>query len=391
MKKYDFNKTINRKNTNCFKWDDLKSKFGRNDLIPMWVADMDFRAAKPLLDEFKKRCRHGVFGYSFHPESYYQSIINWMQHRHNWQIERNWIVNTPGIVPALNFAIQSYTDPGDRILIQTPVYDPFFQGIISNGRKVVTSPLKIVLNHYEMDFVDLETKLKQDIKIMILCSPHNPVGRVWTRQELINLSELCIKNNVILIADEIHSDLIFSKYEHIPVASISEDIGLRTIVLNAPSKTFNIAGLITAYAIIPKAELRDKFNEFLTRNHLLMGNIFGNIALQTVYERGESWLEQLLIYLEENYEYLCDFFANQTPKIKPLRMEGTYLAWLDFRDFELSNFELEKLVIHKAKVGLNPGVQYGKNGSGFMRMNFGCPRSILKKALARLKKTFIVY
>ncbi|MBN1327476.1 MAG: PatB family C-S lyase [Candidatus Cloacimonetes bacterium] len=387
----NFDNKINRLGTDCYKWDGMQEKFGRTDLLPLWVADMDFPAADVIIDALAERVRHGVFGYTFRPETYYQSIINWHNQRHSSVIERSWILDLPGVVPGICLALQAIISSGDRVLIQTPVYDPFFQAVQDNGGELVVSPLKLVNNHYEIDFTDLEIKLANDVKVMLFCSPHNPVGRVWNLQELSRICELCVKNDVLLIADEIHSDLIFEPYRHIPAATISEEIKQRIIVLNAPSKTFNIAGLTTSYAVIPSEEIRRKVNEMIEKNHLILGNIFGNLALQTAYQQGAQWLDQLLIYLQNNYCFLRDYITREIPAVRVIRMEGTYLAWLDFREFGLNDSDLEKLLVDKAKIGLTPGIQYGQNGSGFMRLNFGCPRNILEQTLIRMKHALSQY
>ncbi len=382
--KYDFDKIINRKNTNCYKWDYLKEIFGRDDLISLWVADTDFAAPKPVIDKLIERAKHGIFGYSFEPEEYFQVFINWLNKRFNWKIEKEWIINTSGIVPAINFAIQAFTNPGDKIMVQTPVYFPFFESIENNRRKVVNSQLKLVGNRYEIDFADLEKKLKNNVKMMLFCSPHNPVGRVWKEAELQKITELCAKYEVLLISDEIHADLILTGYRHIPTASLNTDAGQNTIAMFAPSKTFNVAGLSTSSVVIANPELRMKFQQYLNKLGLHTTNLFGIEAFTAAYRDGEDWLEQLLEYIEGNYNFVRSYLEANIPQIKAIEMEATYLMWLDCRKLNLSQTELVELFVHKAKVGLNDGTVFGAGGEGFMRMNIGCPRSLLEEAVKNI-------
>lgn len=382
--KYNFDKIIDRKNTNCYKWDALKTIFGRDDLIPFWVADTDFSAPKPLIDKLVERAEHGIYGYSFEPEEYFNVFINWLQKRFNWKIEKEWIINTTGIVPAINFAIQAFTEPEDKILVQTPVYFPFFQSIEKNERKVVNSQLKLVNNRYKIDFEDLEAKLKNNVKMMLFCSPHNPAGRVWTKNELEKVAFLCLENNVLLISDEIHSDLILSGYRHIPTASLSKDIAQNTISMFAPSKTFNVAGLATSSIVISNKELRDQFQNFMDKLGLHLINVFGIEAFISAYKDGEEWLDQQIKYIEGNYNFVKTFLQQNIPQISAVEMEGTYLMWLDCRKLNLSQKDLVDLLVNKAKVGLNDGSMFGAGGEGFMRLNIGCSRSLLQEALERI-------
>lgn len=384
--KFNFDKPINRKNTDCFKWDYLNEVFGKNDILPMWVADMDFPAPAKVTEILQTRAAHGVFGYTITPDSYYNSIISWLKKRFNWKIKKKWIVNTPGIVPAINIAIQTFTKKDDKILVQTPVYYPFFLSIQNNQRKIVNSKLKLIDDHYQMDFLDLEKKFAKGVKMMLLCSPHNPVSRVWKKTELEKLADLCLKYNVLLISDEIHADIIFSKYEHFPIAKF-EKIKNQIITMNSPSKTFNIAGLYTSYLVIESENLRRAFQNSLEKLWLLHGNLFGIEALKAAYLFGEDWLEELLKYLEANYLFVKEFLENYLPAIKAIKMEGTFLSWLDCRKLDLKQKELVKLFVEKAKLGLSSGKDFGSGGEGFMRMNIGCPRSYLAEAMRRLQKT----
>ncbi len=383
--KYDFDKIIDRKNTKCYKWDYNKEIFGKEDLLSMWVADMDFKAPSEVLEILKKRADHGIFGYTGLTDSFYNSIVNWMKKRFNWKIEKDWIIATPGIVPAINFAIQTYTKKKDKVLVQTPVYYPFFTSIKNNDRTLVVSQLRLIDDHYEMDFADLERKLSDNVKMMILCSPHNPVSRVWKLDELQRVSELCMKYNVLLISDEIHSDLIFSSYKHIPIPTISKDIANNSLTMFAPSKTFNVAGLSLSYVIIPNKKIRINFQKMLLNLGLHGGNVFGIEALEASYRHGQKWLEELLIYIEDNYTFVQQYLHNNITKLKAVKMEGTYLLWLDCRELNLSQKELVSLIINKAGLAFNDGSKFGKGGKGFMRMNLGCSRKLIEQALNQLE------
>jgi cysteine-S-conjugate beta-lyase len=378
-----FDEKVDRINTDCYKWDYNEAMFGTNDLIPLWVADMDFKSPPAVIEALRVRAEHGIFGYTFHGAEFQEAIINWQKNRHGWLIGKDEIVLTPGVVPGLNFVLQTFSEPGDKVLFLTPVYDPFYVSVKRNDRKPVNSDLILEDNQYKIDFDDLEKK-SRDARILLFCSPHNPVGRVWTVEELEKIAEICLKNSVLIVSDEIHSDLIFKQYKHTPLAMISEEICKNTITFNAPSKTFNIAGLSTSYAVIKNETLRKKFTETLERNWLMSGNIFGLLALESAYREGYEWLLALLKYLEENYVFLTEFLQKYIPQIISVKMEGTYLAWLDCRDLEMDQKALNDFFIHKAKVGLTDGEQYGKAGRGFMRLNFGCSREILQKAMERI-------
>jgi len=384
--KYNFDRIIDRKNTNCFKWDYTKQIFDKEDVIPLWVADMDFAAPDAVVQKLIKRAEHGIFGYSFEPEEYYKVFIEWLEKRHNWKIKKEWIVNTTGIVPAINFAIQCFTEPGDNIIVQTPVYFPFFESIKKNERKVVNSQLRLTGTRYEIDFEDLEEKLKSDVKIMLFCSPHNPVGRVWSQEELQKVGDLCLQNNVLLISDEIHADLILNNNKHIPISSLSAEIQDITISMYAPSKTFNVAGLFTSSIIIPNPEIRKEYKKFMEKLGLHLLNNFGIDAFIAAYKDGEEWLEQLLDYLWKNYEFVQKYLKTNIPQIKAIELEGTYLMWLDCRELKLSQKELVNLFVNKAGLGLNNGTVFGAGGYGFMRLNIGCSIKLLEKALEQLKE-----
>jgi cysteine-S-conjugate beta-lyase len=379
-----FNQIIDRKNTKCYKWDYNKEIFGKEDLLSMWVADMDFQAPPEVLEVLQKRVDHGVFGYTGITDSFYDSIIKWMKDRFNWKIKKEWIIATPGIVPSINFAIQTYTEKNDKILIQTPVYYPFFTSIKNNNRILVVSELKLINDHYEMDFENLEKKLADDVKMMILCSPHNPVSRVWKLEELQRISELCLKNDVLLISDEIHADLILSSNKHNPIPTISKEIADNSLTMFAPSKTFNVAGLSLSFVVISNKKIRVKFQKTMLNLGLHLSNLFGIEALEASYTYGQKWLEELLIYIEDNYIFVQQYLQNNIPQIKAIKMEGTYLLWLDCREMGLSQKELVNFFINKAGLALNDGAKFGKGGKGFMRMNLGCSRKLIEQALDQL-------
>lgn len=383
--KYNFDEVIDRRGTGSSKWDNLEKRFGEKDLLPLWVADMDFAVAGPIVEAIQKRAAHPIYGYTERPESACVAIRDWLQRRHGWKIETDWVSFTTGVVNALDIAVLSFTNPGDKVIVQPPVYAPFFRAIENNGCQVVNNPLKLVDSRYVMDLDDLEKKFDSRTKLLILCSPHNPVGRVWTENELEKLAELCLQNNVVIISDEIHSDFIYQGYKHIPLASISEDIARNTVTCIAPSKTFNVAGLATGVAIIANPRLREVFNNTLENVGVSTG-IFGMVALEAAYRYGEDWLDQLLQYLEENLQFLMEFIERRIPEIKVIRPEGTYLVWLDCRELGLEGSNLKDFMLRKAKVVLNDGSWFGPGGEGFQRINIGCPRSILEKALCRIEK-----
>lgn len=310
-----------------------------------------------------------------------------MKDSFNWEIKKDWILATPGIVPAINFAIQAFTEKQDKILIQTPVYYPFFTSIKNNDRTLVINELKLKSDVYTINFEDLEKKLADDVKMMILCSPHNPVSRVWRREELEEVSRLCLKYNVLLVSDEIHSDLVFKGIQHFPIPKILDDIAANSITMFAPSKSFNVAGLSLSYVIIPNKNIRIKFQKILRNLGLHGGNLFGIEALEAAYTYGRNWLEELMIYVEDNYSFVKQYIQNNIPQIKVIRMEGTYLLWLDCRELDLSQKELVSFFINKAGLALNDGTKFGKGGDGFMRMNIGCSRKLIEQALKQLQKS----
>jgi cystathionine beta-lyase len=383
--KYSFDEIIDREGTACVKWDLRDKVFGNPDVLPMWVADMDFKTPGFITDAVIERAQHAVYGYSYRTEGYYTSVINWMQSHHGWTIERDWIMFSPGVVPVLYMTALAFTNTGDKILIQTPVYPPFFDASTKNNRQLSFNPLILKGDRYEIDFEDLDLKLA-DSKMMFLSNPHNPVGRVWTKVELLEIGRLCLKHNVLLISDEIHCDLVFNNYKHISTASLSPEIAENTITCLASSKTFNTAGLSTSNVVASNPLLRQKLDEIIQSVHIDSGNLFGAVASEAAYTHGEEWHKQLIVYLENNVDLVRSFLKEKLPTIKLIEPEATYLLWLDFRALGLSQPDLVKLLIEKANLGLNDGTAFGIEGTGFMRINVGCPRSMLLDGLQRLEK-----
>lgn len=381
--KYDFDEIIDRRGTDCVKWDGADNP----DVLPMWVADMDFRTAPAIIDALRRRVDHGILGYTRVPQSYYDSVTGWFSRRHGWNIDQDWIIYTSGVVPALSAIIKALTVPGDKVLIQTPVYNCFFSSIRNNGCEIVESPLVYADNTYSIDFEDLERKASDPkVKTMILCNPHNPAGRVWSRDELIRIGEICIRHDVVVIADEIHCELVMPGYEYTPFASISEEFSRHSVSCVSPSKAFNIAGLQIANIVCADAWRRAKIDRAININEVCDVNPFGVIALQTAYNEGAEWLDQLLEYIHGNYEYMRSFCEEHLPDFPITKLEGTYLVWMDCRKFGLSSAELEKVLIQDAKLWLNAGTMYGKDGEGFMRWNIACPRARMIEGLKRFEK-----
>lgn len=381
--KYDFDEIIDRRGTNCVKWDSAENP----DVLPMWVADMDFRTAPAIIDALRRRVDHGIFGYTRVPQSYYDAVTGWFSRRHGWNIDKDWIIYTSGVVPALSAIIKALTVPGDKVLIQTPVYNCFFSSIRNNGCEIVESPLVYADNTYSIDFEDLERKASDPkVKTMILCNPHNPAGRVWSRDELIRIGEICIRHDVVVIADEIHCELVMPGYEYTPFASISEEFSRHSVSCVSPSKAFNIAGLQIANIVCVDAGRRAGIDRAININEVCDVNPFGVIALQIAYNEGAEWLDQLLEYIHGNYEYMCSFCEEHLPDFPITKLEGTYLVWMDCRKFGLSSAELEKVLIQDAKLWLNAGTMYGKDGEGFMRWNIACPRARMIEGLKRFEK-----
>lgn len=385
--KYNFDQIIDRSGTNASKWEPqvLNQLFGEEDLLPFWVADMDIKVAQPIVDAIVKAAEHGIYGYSNRPEEYYQAIIDWTEKRFGWKIEKEWIDYTPGIVPAVNYAIQAFCMPGDKVVIQQPVYYPFSNAINNNGCHVVSNDLVFDGEKYNMDFEDLETKLKDPkATMMILCSPHNPVSRVWDLEDLKKVAKLCQENNVFLISDEIHNDLVYSDYKHTIFGLIGEEYLDNLMVCTAPSKTFNLAGMQSSNVIIPSPVQRQRFRRILEKNAIGGQNPLSIVSLISAYTEGEEWLEQLLEYFEGNIKFIDDYLKENLPKAKMIKPQATYLAWIDFSEYEPDSKKLEELMAKKAKVAMDGGTWFGAQGAGYMRLNFACPRELLKKGLDRI-------
>lgn len=386
MVKYDFDTVIDRKKSCCYKYDAMKTMFGRDDLFALWVADMDFAVAPEIMHKIKERVEHPIFGYNFRGLEQYDNFIKYIEKYHNWKLEPEWLQMTLGVVPAINFMINILTKVGDKIVIQQPVYPPFKDAVVAHNRTLLVNTLVETDGYYTIDFEDLEKKLAES-KLFIFCSPHNPVGRVWTKSELIKIGNLCEKHGVIIISDEIHNDLIFSEATHTPIAQLKNFADF-TITLMAPSKTYNIAGLQTAIIICSNPDILDPIKKFLSDIHIFGSNAIGAIAFDAAYESGREWLKELLTYLEANRDYLFNR-VSKMKGVKMLKPEGTFLAWLDFRETKLRSEELKDFCINKANLALNVGTFFGPSGSGFMRLNFACPRSLLVQAMDNLEKALL--
>lgn len=383
----NFDEMINRTNSKSVKWDMMEELFESNDVIPMWVADTDFKAPKEVNEALMKRVKHGVYGYTIVDNKLKNAIINWNQERHNWAIKPEWLSFSNGVVTSLHMAVQAFTNPGDQVLIQTPVYPPFYNVIKAHDRNIVKNPLQYENGAYYINFEDFEEKLKQGVKAFILCSPHNPVGRVWKKGELEEMARLCLKYDVLIISDEIHADLVFPGQKHIPIASLSDEIANQTITCMAPSKTFNLAGLDASYVITANEEKRKlldiAFNKQGFHNSL---NTMGNIAMEAAYSHGAAWLDELTELIRSHYQYVKESFEQHAPELKVVNAEGTYLLWIDCTALGLNAKELRTFFVKDAKVGLNAGADYGEEGEQFMRMNIGCPRAALEEAVDRIIK-----
>ena len=384
---FQFDKIVNRENTDCVKYD-LRSLHGMgDDVLPLWVADMDFECAPAVKRRLESIVRHNVYGYTFSPDSYYEAVMGWYERHFSFKSRKEWIITSPGIVYALAMAVNAYTKPGDGVLIQRPVYHPFSHVITKNERKIVNSPLRYENGHYGIDFEDFERcAAREDVKLFLLCSPHNPAGRVWTKEELVKMEEICLANGVIVVSDEIHSDFVWEGRTHHVLLSLDEEYSKNVIVCTAPSKSFNIAGLQCSNLFIPDEELRKKFEAQNAKCFTPELNVMGQAACQAAYEEGEEWLEAVKAYIWENLLFMEDHIRRNIPQIKMVHPEGTYLAWLDFNGLGLSDEERKDLIEKKAKLWLNDGAMFGPEGKGFERVNAACPRVILQEAMDRLTK-----
>ena len=383
---WNFDEPAGREGTDCIKYDRREETFGVKDIIPMWVADMDFNTPDFIVESLQKRLEHHIYGYSFRSSEYFQSMISWIKTRHNWTVEKEWISFSPGIVPALNFCTLAFTQPGDSIIVQPPVYFPFFSAAESHGRNLIYNRLTESEGKWDMDYNSLIAGIDSKTKMIIISNPHNPVGRVWTPEELNNLADICLKNNILIISDEIHCDLVLPGFTHTPMASLSEKIAENTVTLIAPSKTFNLAGLSTSSVIIKNPVLRKSFNRIVDNLHVGNGNIFGNTASIAAYANGHKWLDALLDYIDNNIEFVKDYCGKMIPEIIPVQPEATYMIWLDCRRFGMSGKDLQNFFVHKAGVGMNEGSTFGPGGEGFMRMNIGTTHQTVMKAMEQIER-----
>lgn len=385
--KYNFDEIVQRKHTDCLKYDNVKEIFGTEEILPMWIADMDFKTPDFIVEAIRKRLDHELLGYTYCCKRWRPAIQSWVSRHYNWSIEPEEIGFVGGIVPAISFALQCFTKAGDKVLIQPPVYHPYHHVTHDLERTLVLSPLKLVDGQFAIDFADFEEKIK-GCKVFLLCNPHNPGGRVWTREELERMCEICVKNGVLVISDEIHCDMALKGYRHIPFASINEDAKNNCITLMAASKTFNIAGLKSSYHIIQNEEIRNRYNAFLRKSELDTAHVFATGPVATAYEGGDEWLAQMLEYVEGNIDFMEQYLKEKMPKMGMIRPQASYLVFLDARGLGLPHDQLVEFFIREAKVGMNDGAMFGEEGSGYMRMNLGCPRSVLEKALNQIKMAY---
>lgn len=383
--KYNFDEVIDRNGNRAAKYDERMKKFGKADVIPLWIADMDFKTAQPIIDAMKQKAEEGIWGYTSRPDSYFQSICGWQKRRNGWDIDVSLMSWSLGVVPALSAIVKVFSEPGDSVMIQTPVYSEFYDVTEAWERTVLENRLVEKDGVWSIDFEDFEAKAKQ-AKIFLLCSPHNPLGIVWSREDLTRMAEICIANDVLLVSDEIHSDLVFHGKKHIPTAALSEAIGKKVISCISGTKTFNLAGLQASATIFPDAEAKARFDRFWGNMDIHRNNAFSSVAMETAFNEGEEWLEQLLEYLDGNFTFIKDYCEANIPKIKPTVPDATYLVWLDCRELGMGNEELRRFMIEDAGLGLNEGYTFGRSLSGYMRLNAACPRSVLEKALGQLKE-----
>jgi aminotransferase class I and II len=381
---YNFDEVVCRKHTDALKLEALAPRWGRTDLLPMWVADMDFKTPPFIVEVMKKRMECEVFGYTAKPESWYEAIISWQKRRHKWTITKEMISFVPGVVPALAMAVQAFTQRGEKVMIQQPVYNPFAQVIRNNHRELVNCPLELKDGQYYINFKLFEKKIK-GCKLFLFCHPHNPGGRVWTREELKKVATICAQNNVIIVADEIHADLTLLPYEHIPFASVSEEAKQNSVVFASPSKAFNMAGLATSYAVIANPTLRRRFESYVEGNELAAGNVFAFNTVVAAYNKGEEWLQQMLTYVQGNIDEVVSYIKENIPQLKVIIPQASYLVFIDFSALQLNQKDIVALCTNRAHLALNDGSIYGEEGNGYMRINLACPRSVVRQALAQLK------
>jgi cystathionine beta-lyase len=383
--KYNFDEIIDRKDTFSEKYSELERLYGTSEVIPLWVADMDFKVAQPIIDAIKERTQKGIFGYTVRPDYYYDEVCKFQKKRKNWDIDKTLMSFSLGVVPSISMIIKELTDPGDKVIIQSPVYRPFFNAVKEAPRELLESPLKEADGSFYMDYEDIEKKAIQGAKYIILCSPHNPIGRVWSFDELKRLGDICLKYGMKVISDEIHSDIILWGNKHIPFASISEELRKITITCIAASKTFNLAGLQSSVVVFPDKSTKEEFDRAWAKLHIECNNCLSMEGTQAAFQYGEEWLEQLLRYVEGNVTLVMDYFKQFIPAIRPICPEGTYLVWLDCRQLGMKDADLNKFMVFKAGLAMSAGTYFGTKGEGFMRMNVACPRAVLEKGLKQLK------
>ena len=390
MQRYNFDEIIDRQGFSTYKTEFAEKVFGTNDLLPLWVADMDFRTPDFIMNAIRKRCMHEIMGYTFRKGDFFAPVINWLEQQHQWSIDSRWINFIGGVVPAIVMAINAFTKEGDGIIIQTPVYSPFMEYPKLNNRRLICNELVLKNGRYEIDFELFEKQIDENkVKMFILCSPHNPGGRVWRMDELQKMDVICQRYSVLVISDEIHADLTLYNHKHHPFASVSDTAREHSVTVMAPSKTFNMPGLASSFYIIPNPELRSIFNSYIDKLNGRGGNIFAYVATQAAYTHGEEWLEQLKKYLQRNINFVADYIKSNLPKIKVIIPQASFLVWLDFREIGIDDDELKYILVKKAKLGLNAGTTFGPGGNGFVRLNVACPCSVLKEAMRRLKNSGI--
>ena len=383
--KFNFDKIIDRTNNFSAKWSEMNKNFGTNNLLPMWVADMDFLTAPCVMEALKDRLEQGIFGYTTRPSSYNESIVNWLDNRFSWKINQEWLMFSPAVITSISLLIQNLTQKNDKIMIQEPVYSPFHSIVESNERSLVISPLvKLDDGSYVMDYEDIEAKIK-DVKVFILCNPHNPVGRVWTREELTRLGEICLKHNVLVISDEIHSDIILKNHKHTPFASISKEFSENTITCMAPTKTFNLAGLQSSFLVISNPYYYEVMDKAFSILDIKRNNAFSLVATEAAYNYGEDWLYELIKYIEDNVDFAIDYIKNHIPQLKVKKPEGTYLLWVDFSNLNVDKKDLKNALINKGRIALSDGSSFGIGGDGYYRINLACPRSMVLEGLKRIE------
>jgi cysteine-S-conjugate beta-lyase len=384
--RYDFDTVLDRRHTHSLKWDHCRDAFGLDDVIPMWVADMDFAAPPTVVEAVERRAAHGAYGYVSVPRSFWESAIEWLQRRHRWAVDRRWLRRAPGVVPALSLSVHAFTEPGDGVVVQTPVYYPFFRAIEKNHRRLIRNPLVADGDRHRMDLADLERKIDDRTRLLILCSPHNPVGRVWTRGELEALGEVCVRRNLVVLSDEIHMDLALPGHTHVPLATVSKALADRTVTCVSPSKTFNLAGLSMSLIVASNPDLLARYDRQFDASGLEIASLFGTVALEEAYRSGDEWLDQLLEYVAANVDFTDRFIRERIPVLHLVRPEGTYLALIDCRGLGLPQEELDDFFLRTARVYFDSGPWFGEEAAGFVRINLGCSRATLTEALQRMER-----